>query len=691
MSQRKAEARLAKLRALIEYHNHRYHTLDDPEISDAEYDALVQELQSLEAQYPDLVSADSPTQRVGAARASAFPTVRHPAPLLSLDNAFSAADVRTWYERVARRFSANRAIGLVAEPKIDGLSVALHYQRGVLVLGATRGDGTEGEDVTPNLKTVRSIPLVIPVAASPARGSAGGAAPRATRKGALEAPERLVVRGEVYFPKDKFEAMNRQIVADGGKPYANPRNTAAGTVRQLDSRITASRSLRFFGYNIIALDGAKIDSQWQALEYLRALGFPVNPNSKRCAGLDEAIAYAEQWFKTRQALPYEADGMVLKVDDFEMQAELGSVGKAPRWAIAFKQASEEVVTKLLAIEVNVGRIGTITPLATLEPAHVGGVTIINATLHNEDYIRDLDIRIGDRVKLRRAGEVIPQVVGPVVELRTGDEQPFKFPSRCPSCAEKLERREGESATYCVNPLCPAQLIRQIEHYAARGAMDIEGLGEKLAVLFVERGFMHDLADIYHLHERREELLALEGFGEKKVDKLLAAIESSKTCSLARLIYALGIRHVGGTVSELLAEHVESLDALVKAKEAQLSEIRGLGPEIISSILSYFANPKARELVRNLKKAGLSPIQERRSPGVGPLAGKTFVITGTLPTLSREAAGTLIKQNGGKVTDSVSKKTDYLVAGENAGSKLEKAQSLGVPVVTETQLQQLVQG
>ena len=478
MSQRNAEARAGKLRPLIQYHNYRYHTLDDPEISDAEFDALVKELQALEAQYPQLVTADSPTHRVGAARASAFPTVRHPAPLLSLDNAFSADEVRAWYERVSRRFSANQRVALVAEPKIDGLSVALHYERGGLVLGATRGDGVEGEDVTPNLKTVRSIPLVIPVSAPAARGKSAGAGSRAARKSKLEAPEYLVVRGEVYFPKDKFEAMNKSIVAAGGKVYANPRNTAAGTVRQLDSRITASRSLRFFAYNIIASRGVTLATQWDTLQYLRALGFPVNPDSKLCVDVEEAITYAEQWLKQRHALNYEADGMVLKVNDFAMQAELGSVGKAPRWAIAFKQASEEVVTKLLGIEVNVGRIGTITPLAVLEPAHVGGVTIVNATLHNEDYIRDLDIRIGDRVKVKRAGEVIPQVVGPVVELRTGDEKPFRFPTKCPSCGEKLERREGESATYCVNPLCPAQLIRQVEHYASRGAMDIEGSGRE---------------------------------------------------------------------------------------------------------------------------------------------------------------------------------------------------------------------
>jgi DNA ligase (NAD+) len=705
MSLRNAEARAAKLRPLIQYHNYRYHTLDDPEIGDAEFDALVKELQSLETLYPQLFTPDSPTNRVGAARAGAFQKVRHPAPLLSLDNAFSADEVRTWYERVGRRFAPNKRIALVAEPKIDGLSVALHYDHGRLVMGATRGDGIEGEDVTPNLKTVRSIPLVIPVAAQGARAGRRDVssfsrrgdrdresrAGRPARRGQVEAPEYLVVRGEVYFPKDKFEAMNKLIVAEGGKAYANPRNTAAGAVRQLDSRITASRPLRLFAYNIIAIRGATINTQWDALEYLRALGFPVNSGSKLTTGVEEAIAYSEQWLKKRHDLNYEADGMVLKVNDFAMQEELGAIGKAPRWAVAFKLASEEAVTRLVGIEVNVGRVGTITPFAVLEPVHVGGVTIINATLHNEDYIRDHDIRVGDRVRVKRAGEVIPQVVGPVVEVRTGAEKPFKFPDTCPSCGEKLERRESESATYCISPLCPAQLNRQVEHYASRGAMDIEGLGEKLAVLLVAQGFLTDVADIYHLRRRRDELLALEGFGEKKVDNLLAAIEKSKGRPLSRFIYALGIRHVGGTVSELLADHFESLDSLMKASAGELREIRGLGPEIVSSIVSYFSQPKARDLARKLKKAGVNPKQERLSAGVGLLAGKTFVITGTLPTLSREQAGALIKQAGGKVTDSVSKKTDYLVVGENAGSKLDKAHAIGVPILTEAELQKLVAG
>jgi DNA ligase (NAD+) len=703
-------ARAEKLRALINYHNYRYHVLDEPAVPDSEYDALFNELKDLEAAHPALVAPDSPTQRVGGARASAFASVRHPAPLLSLDNAFSADEVRAWHERVKRIVGATKKIAIVAEPKIDGLSVALHYEQGRFVLGATRGDGSEGEDVTANLRTIKAIPLAIPVAQPhPTANYAARslkdseAVPWQRGRSEVRAPQRLVVRGEVYFPKDKFEELNQQQAASGGKLYANPRNTAAGTVRQLDPKITASRALSFFAYNIIAIEAEKKPTglhvarlsglpttQWDTLQYLKALGFPVNGVSKLCADVEEAIAYGEQWLKGRAKLNYEADGVVLKVNDFALQHELGYVGKAPRWAVAFKQASAVAITKLERIEVNVGRTGVITPYAVLTPVHVGGVTIVNATLHNEDYIKELDIRIGDRVRLKRAGEVIPQVLGPVVALRDGSEQPYKFPTKCPSCGEKLERKEGESATFCVNMLCPAQLIRQVEHFAGRGSMDIEGMGEKLSVLLVEKEFIKDVADLYALHKRRDELLTLEGFGEKKVDNLLAAIEASKQRSLTRLVYALGIPHVGGTVSELLTEHYDSLDALAKAKPEQLDEIHGLGPEIVTSIMDYFKHPQAQTLVKKLKQAGVNTKgEERGKKKEGTLSGQVFVITGTLPTMSREDAANFIKQHGGKVTDSVSKKTNYLVVGENAGSKLDKAQSLGVKTLSEDELRKLV--
>ncbi|MBI5879304.1 MAG: NAD-dependent DNA ligase LigA [Chloroflexi bacterium] len=683
MPSRDFAARAAELRVAINYHNHRYHVLDAPEVSDAAFDALVNELKSLEAAHPELATPDSPTQRVGGTRRADFGSVRHPAPMLSLDNAFSADDVRAWYERVRKALAADARVQIVAEPKIDGLTVVLHYENGALTLGATRGDGVEGEDVTANLRTVRTIPLQVPVV-GPARK---GRAKRAEHERA--APEHLVVRGEVYFPIDEFARMNLEVVAAGGKAYANPRNTAAGAVRQLDSKITATRPLRLFAYNIVELRGANVASQWEALNYLRALGFPVNADSKLCADVEEAIAYAERWLKARDTLNYEADGVVLKVNDFAQQAELGTVGKAPRWAVAFKQASQEAVTRLLEIKVNVGRTGVITPYAVLEPVRVGGVTIVNATLHNEDYIRANDIRIGDRVKVKRAGEVIPQITGPVLELRSGDETPFAFPTVCPSCAEALERAEGEAAWYCVNPLCPAQLVRQVEHFASRGAMDIEGLGEKLSVVFVEHGFLKDVADIYTLHKHSDELLEMEGFAEKRVENLMAAIEASKGRSLARLIYALGIRHVGGTIAELLAAHFDSLDALSKAKHEQLDEIRGLGDEIVTSIVDYFQHPAARKLIKKLAKAGVNPqAAPRAAAASGAFSGKTFVITGTLPSMSREDAGGFIKSHGGKVTDSVSKKTDYLVVGEAAGSKLDKARTLGVPTLSEDELRKL---
>ena len=689
-------ARAEKLRALVSYHNYRYHTLDAPELSDEEFDALVKELQALESAHPKLITPDSPTQRVGSARLGAFKTVRHPAPLLSLDNAFSASDVRDWYERVTRRFSAGAQIKLVAEPKIDGLSVALHYEKGRFTLGATRGDGYEGEDVTVNLRTLKSIPLSIPLFAPyPAKRLAPRgvvAAPRRRWRAGVGAlvPDLLVVRGEVYFPKDKFAELNRQLEANAQRTYANPRNTAAGSVRQLDPRLTAARPLRFFAYQVIAQRGGlELASQWETLEYLRALGFPVNPDSRLCASLDEAIAYSEEWFQTREQLNYEADGMVLKVMDFAMQEELGAVGKAPRWAVAFKQASQVGVTTLSRIEVNVGRTGVITPFAVLEPLRIGGVTISLATLHNADYIADNDIREGDTVRVKRAGEVIPQVLGPVLDLRADDAKPFRFPPRCPVCAEPLERRAGEAATYCVNIACPAQLVRQLEHFASRGAMDITGLGEQVAALLVDKDFVHDIGDVYALPQKRAALVELDGFGEKRVDNLLSAVESSKSRPLARLIYALGIRHVGGTVSELLAEHFDSLEAMSRAGEAELNNIRGLGPVIVEALRDYFAKPRARALVKKLVKAGVQTKQDRvgaRSDGA--LAGKTFVITGTLPTLSREQATAFIKVHGGKVADSVSKQTAYLVVGENAGSKLAKAQSLGIKAISESELTQM---
>ena len=663
--------RIAKLREEINYHSYRYHVLDDPVISDAEYDALMRELEALEAAHPERITPDSPTQRVGGEPLDRFEKVRHPAPMLSLDNAFDADEVRAWRERIDKLLPEGTRLDYVAEPKIDGLTVVLTYVDGLFTLGATRGDGLVGEDVTQNLRTIKALLLRIPV-------SPDG-----------EAPPRLVVRGEVYMAKDDFEELNRRQAERGEKTFANPRNAAAGSVRQLDSRITASRPLSLFTYAVIQSEGATFSTQWEVLQYLRRLGFPVNPDSRRCANLEEAIAYSQEWMARRASLNYEADGMVIKVNDLALHEELGFVGKAPRWAIAFKAPSEEGVTRLLEIGVNVGRTGVLTPYASLEPVRVGGVTITSATLHNEDYVIEKDIRVGDMVVIKRAGEVIPQVIRPLVQLRTGEEQVWQMPERCPSCGEPVERPEGEVATYCVNAACPAQLIRRVEHWAARGAMDIEGMGEKLALLLVQEGLVHDVADLYYLQP--EQLLPLEGFAEKRVSNLLSAIEASKGRPLARLIHALSIRHVGGTVAEFLAQHFSSLDELMAADVETLEAIEGLGPMIAGSIVDFFSHERNRRVIEKLKAAGVRTrraVEEAKA--TGPLTGLTFVITGTLPALSRAAARGLIKEHGGRVTDSMSRNTDYLVVGESPGAtKITKAQKLGIPTLDEAELWRMI--
>jgi len=673
-------ARVEKLRQLVRYHNYCYHVLDAPEISDAEYDALFRELQELEAAHPEWVTPDSPTQRVGAPPLDKFEKVVHPRPMLSLDNAFNADEVRAWLQR-AHRLIGEQPLQFVAEPKVDGLAIALTYEGGLLVRGATRGDGVEGEDVTVNLRTVKSIPLRIPLVEIQ----------EAKERREITVPLKLEVRGEVYMAKDAFEAFNRKQAEAGEKTFANPRNAAAGSVRQLDSSITAARPLSFIAYQIGYVEGARVETQWDALEYLKRLGFPVNKDNRLFDNLDDLIAYSEAWLETRRQLNYEADGIVIKINSMALQDELGVVGRAPRWAVAFKAPSEEGITQLLDIGVNVGRVGTLTPYAILEPVHVGGVTISTATLHNEDYIREKDIRIGDWVAIKRAGEVIPQVTRALVERRSGDEREFKMPTRCPSCGARAERPEGEAAWYCTNESCPARLVRWVEHFAARGAMDIEGLGEKQAVLFVEKGFIKDIADIYYLKEHRHELLEMEGYGEKKVSNLLNGIEAAKDRSLARLIYALGPRHVGSTIAELLAQHYSSLDELMQVAVEDLQKIEGLGPEIAASVVEFFSHKGIQRVLRKLKEAGVKTSQERREAKRGLLAGKTFVITGTLPTLSRQAATELIKAHGGRVTDSVSRNTDYLVLGASPGSKYEKAQKLGVPTIGEEELKKMIEG
>lgn len=678
-----------KLRELLARYSYHYYVLDAPLVSDAEYDALFHQLQQIEQDHPDLRTPDSPTQRVGGAVLEGFSRVQHPAPMLSLANVFDAGELRAWRERLLRLLPASLAEGLayVVEPKIDGLTVVLHFADGLFTLGATRGDGVFGEDITPNLRTVRDLPLRVPVIAGASLALPGGDQPL------TQPPRRLVVRGEAYMAVADFERFQAEQAAAGGKVYANPRNTAAGALRNLDSSVTASRPLHVWAYQLVEIEGSDFvpASQWEALTLLRALGFPVAEQSRRFTDFDALVDFVEAWGPQRHTLPYETDGLVIKVDSFAVQQRLGFVGKDPRWAVAYKYPSQEAATRLLEIRVNVGRTGTINPYAVLAPVQVGGVTVQHATLHNFDYVRDNDIRVGDTVLVKRAGEVIPRVLGPVVDLRTGEEQVWQMPERCPVCGEAVAQPEGEVAFYCTNSACPAQLVRGVEHFVGRGAMDIEGFGIRQAELFVEKGYIRDLADLYYLPW--DEIVALEGYGEKRVANLQAAVEASKAQPLARVLTALGIRGVGGVVAEALADHFGSVEALLAAEPAAMESIPGIGPKLAASVHEWFSHQPNRAVVQKLAAAGVRLAAERAAAEVGPqpLAGQTWVITGTLPTLSREAAAALIKANGGKVAGSVSSKTSTLLAGEKAGSKLAAAEKLGVPVVTEEDLLRMLAG
>ena len=662
------QTRIYELRQQLRGYGYRYHVLDEPAISDDAYDALYRELVDMETAQPELITPDSPTQRVGGEVRDEFTAVEHPRPMLSLGNAFNPEELRAWRDRFLRLLpSGYGEPAYVVEPKIDGLTVVLHYSNGVFELGATRGDGTRGEDITANLRTVRALPLRVPVH--------GQAVP----------PARLVVRGEAYMPIDAFEAFNQQQESEGKKTYANPRNTAAGSLRVLDSSITASRPLSLFCYQIVELEGERtLNSQWDALSYLKHLGFPVSEQNKRFEDFEDVVTFCIAWERVRGTLNFEADGLVVKIDDFATQDRLGAVGSAPRWAVAYKYPAPEAVTRLQRIVVNVGRTGSLNPTAELEPVRIGGVTVSNATLHNADYVAERDIREGDMVVVKRAGEVIPQVLHPVPELRPPGAVPWRMPERCPVCDQPVEHPEGEVAYYCVNAACPAQLVRSVEHFASRGAMDIEGFGIRQAELLVERGFLHDVADIYYLAP--DQLLALDGFAEKKVANLLAAIEASKEQPPSRLLTALGIQGVGGTVAELLIDHFGSIAALASASPEALQEIPGIGPKLASAVREWFARGPNLQVVEKLTSAGVRiGAQEPERLGAQPLSGKTFVITGTLPSMSREQAKDLIQRHGGRVTGSVTSKTDYLVAGERAGSKLAKAEKLGVSVIGEAKV------
>ena len=664
--------RLEELRKQIHYHNYRYHVLDSPEISDNEFDRLLIELKDIESRHPEWITPDSPSQRAGAAPSERFNKVAHPGPILSLGNAFDAQAVRAWYERILKLDERVSGAKFVVQPKIDGLTVVLHYRQGIFIQGATRGDGLIGEEITPNLRTIRTLPLRIPV-------TIGGAQP----------PEYLVVRGEAFITIKDFEELNKRLEKAGEKIYLNPRNTAAGSLRQLDPTLTASRPLTLLLYEIVDGSDSLPGSHHEAVNYLQEQGFPV-VEQYICGDLEEAIEAYAQIYERRNEFAFETDGAVIKIDDLSLGRDLGVVGKDPRGAIAFKFPAQEVTTQLLDIIVNVGRTGVLTPQAILAPVNIGGVIVKQATLHNFDYIAEKDIRIGDRVAVKRAGDVIPYIIGPIISTRTGDEIPYIPPQVCPACGQPVEHLEGEVAWYCVNAACPAQLIRNLEHFVVRGSMDIVGLGIKIVEQLVETGLVKDMADLYSL--QREDFLKLEGFAYKKADNLIAAIEMSKSRSLARVINALGIRGVGEVVAGDLASVFPDLEQLSKANLEEIQTIEGIGPNIAQAIVDWFERPSNQRILEKLRKSGVWPREKAQisvSETPGNLRDLTFVVTGSLVEFTREGVKEFIKSHGGKVSESISKNTDYLVVGENPGSKLDKARTLGVPIIDEAGLRKLV--
>jgi DNA ligase (NAD+) len=664
--------RLNELKQEINYHNYRYHVLDAPVISDYEYDRLVVELREIESKHPEWVTPDSPSQRAGAAPLEKFTKMRHPGPILSLANAFDEEDLYAWFERIRKIDNHVEFTDYVVEPKIDGLTVVLHYENGIFVQGATRGDGIIGEDITANLKTIRALPLKVPT----------------DSKGPIP-PAELVVRGEAFITLKDFEKLNKRLSESDESTYQNPRNTAAGSLRQLDPGLTAKRPLTILVYAIVSENELLPLTQIERLHYLNALGFPV-PEAIFCESLTETINAYNHFLYIRDKFPYETDGVVIKINDLQLAKKLGIVGKDPRGAIAYKFPAREVTTKLKDIGVNVGRTGVLTPYAILDPVEVGGVIVRQATLHNFDYIRDKDIRIGDRVAIKRAGDVIPYVIGPMIDLRTGEEKPFVPPESCPTCSQKVEHFNGEVAWYCVNTSCPAQLIRNLEHFASRGAMDITGMGIKIVEQLVEAGLVKDVADIYSIN--KSSLLKLEGFAEKKAENLLTAINSSKSQPLNRLIIALGIRGVGEVLAADLAHNYSDLDKLAIATIQELQSIEGVGPNNALSIVDWFSHPANKNLLKKLQQVEVWPKETtlvNRLKAKQRLSGMTFVLTGAIPGFTREEVKNQIEENGGKVTDSVSKNTSYIVVGDQPGSKLIKGKSLGIPILNIEELMNLI--
>jgi len=673
-----AKERIEELRKQINYHNYRYYVLDSPEVSDAEYDLLMKELKQLEEEHPQLVTPDSPTQRVGAAPVEAFGVVEHPLPLLSLGNAFSKEELLAWYTRTSKLI-AGEQFDLTCEHKIDGLAVALTYIDGRLATGATRGDGFRGENITQNLRTVRSVPLSVP----------------------KQAPPRFEVRGEVFLPKAGFDKLNKERAEEGLPLFANPRNAAAGSVRQLDPRITAKRPLDIYIYMLGYAEGKAIPpTHWETMEYLKSLGFKVNPNNSLLTTIEQVEQYHHTWVERRESLPYEADGIVVKVNKLALQERLGNIGHEPRWAVAYKFPAIQGTTHLKEIKISVGRTGTLNPYADLEPVSVGGVTIKSAALHNEDDIRRKDIREGDWVYVQRAGEVIPEVVGPIKSKRSGKEKEFNLLNKifnrekqrpaCPECGTEVFRPEGEVMYYCSNAACPAQVQERIEHFASRGGMDIRGIGESQSAMLLTEGLVKDVSDLYYLKDKKEQLLKLERMAEKSADNIIKAIDDSKKRPLGRLIFALGIRHVGGETAEILAKEFGSIDKLAHASRERLMKIDSIGGKIADSIIAFFGQKENRRIIERLRKAGVRLEEEAARPEELPLAGQEFVITGRLETLSRQEAEARVKTLGGTAKSDVTRKTTYLVVGAEPGSKLARAQALGIKQLTEEEFVKLLE-
>lgn len=667
MERDKAEKRIQELHDILNRYNYEYHVLDKPSVSDAEYDSLLHELLKLEKDFPELQTPDSPSQRVGGNILEMFNKIEHRTPMLSLGNAFNEDDLRDFDRRVRQAVGID--VTYVCELKIDGLAVSLRYEDGVFAQGATRGDGTTGEDITMNLKTIRSIPL------------------------RLKDPVTIEVRGEAFMPKRSFEKLNEAKLEREEEPFANPRNAAAGSLRQLDPKIAAQRNLDVYVYSLADAGETGIESHSEALNYLEKVGFKTNKERKKCSSIEEVIEYVTAWHTKRPDLSYDIDGIVIKVDETEQQEQLGFTAKSPRWAIAYKFPAEEVATKLLDIELNIGRTGVVTPTAILEPVRVAGTTVGRASLHNEDLIREKDIKLGDYVIVKKAGDIIPEVVNVLVEKRTGEEKDFHMPTHCPECESELVRLEGEVALRCINPKCPAQIREGLIHFVSRNAMNIDGLGEKVIAQLFREDLIEDVADIYKL--TKEQLLGLERMGEKSADNLITAIEKTKDNSLERLLFGLGIRLVGAKAAKTLAQEFDHMDRIASLTKEELTAIHEIGDKMADSIVAYFEQPEAMELMQELKNAGVNmeykgPKKVSAEDVDSYFAGKTIVLTGKLEEMSRNDAKSAIEQLGGKVTGSVSKNTHLVIAGEDAGSKLAKANELGIEVWNEAQMLEEIQ-